>query len=219
MVKNKFIAVFVVAALVPVVLLFKCFGNLHDAAPVLPAGHIAVPAISQETDFSCGAASLLSVLRYWGVFSGSEADLYKPLDTTTEGTSAGRMSAFAGSLGLESETKKDMTIAGLRTALAEGRTVILSIQAWVKKKPRPPWSDIWDDGHYVVLVAIDEHYIYLMDPALSDAYGYLPLDEFVERWHDYADASYEREYHFGILIRGKTANNFALPAGKLERVE
>ena len=84
--------------------------------------------------------------------------------------------------------------------------MILDIQAWPDKDPTPDdWSDNWEDGHYVVLVGMDQDFLYLMDPSTHMGYGYIPRAELAGRWHDYeTEQGKRREYRrMGIFISGK----------------
>lgn len=190
--------------------------------PRLPAGFLAVPLARQETDYSCGPAALLSALKYWQVFGGREKDLYPLLDTTPkDGTESPKLVAGARRFGLDAALKKNLALADLRAALARGATAILQIQAWPDAKTKSlPWARRWEDGHYVVLIAMDEHFAYVMDPSLDRAYGYLPLPELVERWHDYEDRHGFRQVydHAAVFLSGRTPVK-ALPPPPLARVE
>ena len=82
-----------------------------------------------------------------------------------------------------------------------------------------PWRDDWADGHYVVLVGLDSRFLYAMDPSVSAGYAYVPIPEFVERWHDVETRGGKvRKYvHAAIFIRG-TSPLRAVPA-PLARME
>lgn len=178
-------------------------------APRLPAQALPVPLFRQATGYSCGAVALQAVLRYWQVFAGQESQLYPRLDTTPkDGTAPEKLVEGARSFGLAARLQQDTTLADLRQALAKGTTVILNLQAWREAAtPAKPWTETWEEGHYVVLVGLDDHYLYAMDPSVSGAYAYLPLQEFQDRWHDYEDRTgTRREYHrLAIFIRGTKA--------------
>ncbi|HAH05975.1 MAG TPA: hypothetical protein DCM05_05495 [Elusimicrobia bacterium] len=173
----------------------------------MPKGHLPLPILMQETDYSCGAAALLSVLRYWQVFEGNERDLYGPLQTTpNDGTEPQSLAAFARKQGLKAEMKEKMTLEDLRAALKDGVTVIVDIQAWRdESEADTPWEDLWEDGHYVVLSAMDSKNAYFMDPSVMGTYAFIPLSELPGRWHDYEDrdGTLKRYYQLGILIKGK----------------
>jgi ABC-type bacteriocin/lantibiotic exporter with double-glycine peptidase domain len=100
-----------------------------------------------------------------------------------------------------------MTVARLREHLSLGKIIILELQAWRNTEgPSVAWRDNWNDGHYVVLVALDAEYAYFMDPSTSSAYTYLPLPELIERWHDLnpvrRDPREHRDIQLGVIIGG-----------------
>jgi predicted double-glycine peptidase len=177
------------------------------APPRLPARALAVPLIAQATDYSCGAAALMSTLLYWNTsYDSDEGALYAPLGTTPkDGTPPEAIARVAESYGLHAYLAEHMTLDDLSLALERGDTVILDLQAWREDSSTRPWSADWDDGHYVVLVGMDREYAYLMDPSSFGAYAFVPLQELLERWHDYEDRTgvvrrYER---LGVIVRGK----------------
>ena len=172
--------------------------------PRLPVGYLPLPITVQETNYSCGTASALSVLRYWQAYEGDESSLYELLGTRPkDGTPPDNIARGLSKLGLSAVLKSDMTLDDLRVALRRGDSVILDIQAW-REDEDTPWSQRWEDGHYVVLAGMDEHYIYLMDPSTPKRYTYMPLPEFLERWHDYEDRDgwIQRNIQTGIVAHG-----------------
>jgi uncharacterized protein len=192
------------------------------AAPVLPVSLVAAPLIRQATSYSCGAAALLSSLRYWQAYGGSEAGLYPLLETTPkDGTEPPKIAEGARRLGLRVRMRKNATLRDLRSGLHRGETVILDIQAWADaSEARLSWKDRWEDGHYVVLVGMDDRFAYVMDPSIDGRYGYLPLDELSDRWHDYEDRHGPRQVynHLAIFVKGKTPLHWS-PPDELTRVQ
>lgn len=186
--------------------------------PGAPRERLALPFVAQETDYSCGPAALLSVLRYWGEFPGTERDLYGPLETTPkDGTTPEKLAEFARKRGLSAELREGMTVDGLRDALRLGRTVIVDLQAWRSDaEARTPWSELWEDGHYVVLAAMAETKAFFMDPSVPGALAWLPLEELPERWHDYEDrsGSVRRNFGLGIVIHGDSPRRARREAGR-----
>ncbi|MDB4971107.1 MAG: hypothetical protein JWN44_6796 [Myxococcales bacterium] len=171
----------------------------------VPADALAVPVVRQETDYSCGPATLLAVLRYWRAFDGREQDLYGPLQTSVQdGTEPGPLEAFARARGLTAEVRVGATVAELRRALAAGETVILDLQAW--RDDDRAWASDWDDGHYVVLVAIDGRRLYAMDPSADSGYSWLDADELLTRWHDYVKRGdgVVHLQHLALFIHGSS---------------
>jgi predicted double-glycine peptidase len=186
-------------------LLLACAARPNE--PTAATHTLPVPLVRQATDYSCGAAVLLSVLYYWRVFDGREDELYVALHTTTsEGTAPEKIAEVARSFGLTADLREGTTVADLRAALARGDTVIVDLQAWHEGTgPGFRWRDTWDDGHYAVLVGIDAKRAYFMDPSVPGSYAYLPVAELHERWHDYENRSGKmiRYQQLAIFIRGR----------------
>jgi predicted double-glycine peptidase len=159
------------------------FARKHGGGRGPLPGGMNVPPVEQETDYSCGAAALLAVLRYYGLDDGaSEEDLYGRLRTTPEeGTAPDDISRVANEFGLQANWRTGVGDADLRAAAEEGVPVILNLQAW-DERPDDPESHV-EDGHYVVLVAATDAGVEFMDPSAGD-YETLTLDELDERWHD-----------------------------------
>lgn len=190
-------------------LLLFSVGFLSAAEPVLPKNYLPLPLVRQETDFSCGPAAYLSILRYWDLFSGTEEDLYPILKTTqANGTNPRNIMKAANEMGLTARLEEKVTIEKLNEAWAKGETVILDLQAW-REDPSKPWKDLWSEGHYIVLIGMDPEYLYAMDPSVSRRYGYLPLNELYERWHDFEveEGKEWRNFQLAIFMKGKVPGN------------
>lgn len=140
----------------------------------------------------------------WKVYDGSESDLHGPLGTGPDGTAPESIAEEARAFGLEAELREGQNIDSLRQAFLDGATVILDLQAW-RSDTTIPWAENWDDGHYVVLVGIDDKQLYVMDPLVATGYAYLPVEELMERWHDVEerDGVVRRYYQAGIFIKGR----------------
>ncbi|HTL11137.1 MAG TPA: C39 family peptidase [Bdellovibrionota bacterium] len=184
------------------------------------ATFLPVPLVRQSTDYSCGAAAVASVLYYFQRFDGAETDLFADLDTNSqEGTHPRKMAEFLAQSGLDAQFKDGMELADVRAALESGAPVILDIQAWTNDpSPSPKWEDLWEDGHYVVAVGMDDENLYAMDPSTPAAYGYIPLEELPRRWHDYETryGSLEIFSHLGIVVHGVNAlQRFPAPPARI----
>jgi predicted double-glycine peptidase len=173
-------------------------------APPMPANFLPVPLVRQATSWSCGAAALEAVLYYWRVFDGPEDELWSPLHATPrDGTEPFRIAALARErFGLRAEYKTDVTLDQLRRAIGERQTVIVDLEAWADDKQPREWASDWDDGHYVVAVAIDDANLYVMDPSTAAGYAFLTIDDFLARWHDVEVK--KKVQHMAIFIAGKT---------------
>ncbi len=90
----------------------------------LPRGVLPVPLFRQATNYSCGAAVLQAVLRYWGVYDGREDQLYGPLGTTeAAGTAPAAIVRVAQQYHLVATLREYVSLTALRRALAHCETV------------------------------------------------------------------------------------------------
>jgi predicted double-glycine peptidase len=186
--------------LVLLVGLVLCLGASLCPAQAPTAGGkdnlIKLPRTRQSTDHTCGVAALQSVLGYY-VEDIREDKLAKQIGTTEEGTKYMAIADFARSEGLQVEVRHNMTLADLQHALDQRRPVIVAIQAW--REAPGDWTKDWDDGHYVVVIGYDRENIYLMDPSVLGNYAYIPVQEFLDRWHDTDLDQTIKLIHLGII--------------------
>ena len=193
--------------LLGIFILFSLSACGRPGGPKLPRNALTVPIVRQYSSYSCGTAAALSVLYYWRVYEGNENALLKIAGTTpAEGTAPQGIVKVARHYGLTAGFREMVTIRELRAALGRGETVILDIQAWPDNPGEMPWSKRREDGHYVVLTALDDKHAYFMDPSEGSAYTYIPLAELVERWHDYENtpSGVWNNRQLAIFISGKT---------------
>jgi hypothetical protein len=108
----------------------------------------------------------------------------------------------AKSFGLEVLYYNNLEIGDLGAYLEAGYTCILNIQAWGNYDSMTDFEEVWEDGHYVVLVNLINDDVELMDPSIAGQYGRLSRKEFEARWHDWSDDGSSKEYHTAILLRG-----------------
>ncbi|HEY7371665.1 MAG TPA: cysteine peptidase family C39 domain-containing protein [Polyangia bacterium] len=163
-----------------------------------------VPLISQAHPWSCGAAALMAVLVYYGVFDEAESRLDTELGVTPDqGTGVTRIAEEARRFGLEAEARTGLAIDDLRRELARGALIIAAVQAWPTETVTD-WRARWDDGHYVVVVGVSDDRVYVMDPSVRTGYAYLGRDEWLARWHDYDQDGQRRVVwdRLGIVVRG-----------------
>jgi predicted double-glycine peptidase len=157
----------------------------------LPKNLIYVPVVRQRRDFSCGAAAVLALLRYWCPEAYATVDedaLYAPLKTTdAKGTEPEPMTELLLRSGLRAVYRhSDVTAADLEGAVDARQPPIVDLQAWRDKDT--PWRETWDAGHYVMMVGYDTERLFFADPSTMspEGYVYLPRGELEERWHDLA---------------------------------
>ncbi len=132
---------------------------------------LKVKPFRQETGY-CGPASLKMVLQYYGV-DKSEEELAELTDCDPEaGIEAGRLLTAAEEFGLVGFVKDGSEYEDIkREVLQNGRPVIVD---WFSE----------DDGHYSVVVDVDEENIYLLDPEI----GYVRAmrwKKFYRVWFDF----------------------------------
>jgi predicted double-glycine peptidase len=200
-----------------IVLLVLSF-SANGFAQQLPKTYLQLPIIRQATNYSCGPAALLSILTYWGVSDESESELYEALGTTEDhGTHPKKIVEVAQKYKLTARMQENTTFLELKQALKEGATIILDIQAW-REDPKVPWHQVWDDGHYVNLIALDNQFVYLMDPSTASGYTYIPIGEFFERWHDYEIENGKRRNYHRMMIYIKGLNSLPKYPQKLTRL-
>jgi len=176
------------------------------AAPLSRLIQAAVPDVRQSTGYTCGAAALQAVLAYWGMPEREDRLAARLHSTPEAGTHPEAILRVAREFGLRAELREGLELADLDKALSEGTTVIVDLQAWRESETRP-WTETWDDGHYMVLIQMDGDALYFEDPSLLGARGVIPRAEFVDRWHDYEgepplDPSDRRYVHMAIFLRG-----------------
>jgi predicted double-glycine peptidase len=177
--------------------------EIPPPSPVLLAG---IPDVRQSTGFSCGAAALQAVLAYWGIEEREDRLIARLHSTPEQGTHPDDIVRVSREFGLKAELREGLGLEDLEAALRTGVTVIVDLQAWRDKSERP-WSEDWEDGHYMILLGIDAQNLYFEDPSLLGSRGIIPRPEFVERWHDYEGDppldSRDRKYvHMAVFVQG-----------------
>jgi predicted double-glycine peptidase len=182
---------------------------------------LPVPLISQATPWTCGAASLMAALVYFGVFDEPESRLDSELGATPQdGVPPDRIADEARVFGLEADVRTEMTLADLAGELARGSVVIVALQAWPSEAGADPAAG-WEDGHYVVVVGLDGSRVYAMDPSVRTGYAYLTRDAFMRRWHDYdvVDGRRLAWERLGIVLRGPSQRPLARYPAEPARIE
>ncbi len=180
--------------------LAACAGAPAGAPAPAPARELAVPDVRQATDYTCSASALQAVLAYYGI-EKREDELAKELEVDPEeGAPPEAIVRVAIAHGLTAVKRERMTVEDLAAAVAQGRPVIIGIQAW-SGTPRTSWADAWDDGHYVIVIAVEGDRLVFEDPSVLGSRAFLSRRELEERWHD-IDAGY-RNIRTGIVFGGK----------------
>ena len=156
-----------------------------------------MPDVEQATDYTCSASALEAVLGYYHV------DLPEPLlatelgATPKDGAPPEAIVRVARAHGLTADVRDGATRADLAAELAARHPVIVDLQAWADAPPKS-WAGDWDDGHYVVLVAIEGDTYVFEDPSVAGKRSTLSGAELDVRWHD-EDAA-RRHDHTAIFF-------------------
>lgn len=158
----------------------------------------------QITEYSCGASALQAVLHYWGR-ELEETEVMKIIGTSEDvGTYPENIVRGVRALGLEVEARENLTLDELR---AFGHPVIALCQVWRSQKSSTPQpEEDWDNGHYIVVLGVDDEYVYFQDPYLRMGKAFVTRASFERHWHQIMGgtaASNPRLMHLGILIRGE----------------
>jgi ABC-type bacteriocin/lantibiotic exporter with double-glycine peptidase domain len=144
---------------------------------------IKLPIITQCNESSCGVACVQSILSHYNIGTYQE-ELYSKLKLDKEnGIEIKNIIKFFKTNNFDVHVKTNTSINDIKQFLKNKIPVLTVFQAW-KSDNIKSWSSIWDCGHYSVIIGIDNNNIYMMDPMIIGSYGYIPIDEFEERWHD-----------------------------------
>jgi uncharacterized protein len=191
----------------PFLLAAGCVSSPGLGIPGISSGPkilITVPDVRQGTPFSSGPASLQAVLNYWGT-DQRENDLVVLLGTTPKGgTLPESIVKVARQFNYSAEMRDNLTLADLEASIDAGVPVIIAAQAYAGNES-PPYTQDWEDGHYMVVIGVDSENVYLEDPAILGSRGVIPRLEFLTRWHDATgispgDPSAQQYQHPGIFI-------------------
>lgn len=135
----------------------------------------------RETANMCGPASLKMVFDYYGT-EKSEAELAEMCGTTIElGTSAESLKRVAEQLGFKAEIKDHSTFEDIQHWLDKKVPVI--VDWFTRGRADYDDSDI-ADGHYSVVVGLDNEFIYLQDPEIGKLRK-VERNDFMKVWFDF----------------------------------
>jgi predicted double-glycine peptidase len=182
-----------------------------DQNNILNSTLFNMPDTRQSTEYSCGAAALQAVLGYWGRDIGEE-DMVELLNTDSDsGTYPDDIIRVAHQMGFEAKYRENLTLADIETSLRVGVPVMVDCQAWRSvSEYNESWADEWGNGHWMVVIGLDENNVYFEDPYILGRRGFMTRQEFLARWHNMRgldDTDMVKQVHMGIAIRND------LPAG------
>lgn len=131
---------------------------------------LRVPYFKQDTTHSCGAATLQMVFKFYGK-THSESDLAEKLGTKKDfGTSHQAMIDLARSENFMVYETNKATVGEIKDLVLKGIPVIVNFIE--------PSND---DGHYAVVVGIDDQRVVLNDPWNGKGFK-MHISDFKKRW-------------------------------------
>jgi len=162
----------------------------------------------QSTEYSCGASALQAVLSYWGK-DVEEQELMQRLNTSPEtGTYVGDIVRVAREFGFSAEVKEDLPLPELHAALKKGMPVIVCGQAWRSREHSDKSvQEDWEDDHYIVVLGMDNNYVYYQDPFAKRGNAFVSHRLFEESWHNVrgiTSSDKKKQVHLGVFISGDT---------------
>jgi len=183
-------------------------GCCHTHVPKL-SNMINIVDTRQATSYTCGVASVQAILNYYGIDKREDQLTEQFGATEAAGTSPSQIIAGLESYGLAVTMKEHTTLDDLRANVQNKIPTIVAIQAWLDEyPPHQDWSKIWEDGHWVIVIGLDDKNVYFEDPSLLGTRGWLTHAEFLARWHDYVgdapccDADDKIVTHLSISVKG-----------------
>jgi uncharacterized protein len=177
-----------------------------------------VPYVIQPSNYTSGPTSLQAVLAYYGSNTNLDKLINMTNSTPENGTLPKNIAQTASNLGFNANIKQNMSLVDLQQYIIQGTPVIVDAQAWKDNATNTQnWTDDQNNSHYMVVIGIDNENVYFEDPAVIGSRGYIPNQEFLNRWHDsYQVATGNNstnnvtDDHLGIIITGKQPITFPL---------
>jgi len=129
----------------------------------------------------CGPASLKMVFDYYGI-EKSEAEIAKMCNVDENlGTDDKTLKRVAEESGLKVEIKNNSTFENIQEWLDKKVPVIVN---WFTRGRADYEDSEVADGHYSVVVGLDDEYIYLQDPEIGKLRK-AEKDDFMKVWFDF----------------------------------
>ncbi|MDO8469991.1 MAG: cysteine peptidase family C39 domain-containing protein [bacterium] len=129
----------------------------------------------------CGPASLKMVFHYYGI-EKSEQEIAEMCNVDEDlGTNDTTIQRVAEELGFKVKIKNNSTFEDIRAWLDEKVPVIVN---WFTRGRSDYDDSEVADGHYSVVVGLDEEFIYLQDPEIGKLRK-IEKEDFMKVWFDF----------------------------------
>jgi len=191
----------------------------HPRPPPL----IPLPQTRQHSGSACGIYCVQSLSAYAGKPTRRGSQLIRQAKGYSYeiGTPEQTMGKLARKLGLKVQTRTRMKLSQLVSHVSNGRPVVVGLQAWVDNPKQVNWRKEQDSGHYAVVIGIGDRkgnliessreigkkirkqdaFVWFMDPSMDlGKRGYIPLKEFVSRWHWPSESGKSPSSRFGMAL-------------------
>lgn len=160
----------------------------------------------QSTEYYCGAAALQAVLSYWGR-DVEQTELAELMHTNAEvGTYPEDIVRGARALGFDAEMREHLTLDEVQRFTAAGDPMIALGQVWRSTRDGARSAvDEWENGHYIVVLGVDDDYVYFQDPYVRMSKAFVPRKAFVDHWHQImggASTGNPKLMQVGIFVKG-----------------
>jgi hypothetical protein len=127
--------------------------------------------------------------------------------TSEEGSYPENIVHGALELGFEAEARDHLTLDEVERFTADGTPMIALVHAWrSERETYDSAANEWDNGHYIVVLGVDEDYVYYEDPYARMSKAFVPRDTFVDHWHQVMGGDVTKNpklMQLGIFIRDK----------------
>jgi hypothetical protein len=113
----------------------------------------------------------------------------------------------ARALGFEAEAKENLTLDEVAQFTANGAPMIALGQFWrSQRNSAATVEDDWENGHYIVVLGVDEESVYFQDPYIRMSKAFVPRGRFETHWHQVMGGDLARNrklVHLGIFVRAQ----------------
>ncbi|RPI19300.1 MAG: hypothetical protein EHM58_02260 [Ignavibacteriae bacterium] len=169
---------------------------------------IPVPNVYQESDYSCGAAALVSIINYYSDIPVNEKFVSELMNLDDSGSDPYQIINAVRKIGLKYKEYRRMTISRLKRCIDARKTVMIMVQAWGDKRSYELRKKDCKNGHWLVAIGYDKDNIYFEDPSLNRTIGYIKIKELDARWYDKEsygpnDKTIHFSDHYGVAIWGR----------------
>lgn len=137
----------------------------------------------------CGPASLKMIFDYYG-FDKTEEEIAKMCDWNEKlGVSDKGIKKASEALGLKVEIKNESSFKDIKDYLDKKVPVIVN---WFTRGRIDYGESEVPDGHYSVVVDLDDEFIYLQDPEIGKLRK-IKRDNFMKAWFDFEGENISKE--------------------------